>query len=79
MSDMRYGYETHREIRLGYADAATHWGLPHYPRDNNRASAIGRVVMMGPEAGFYPLSHPDFSRPTAEAKAREKRQNREKF
>ena len=69
-------YYQNREVRLGFADGTLHWGRPKLPYGMTR---IGRVVMMGPEAGVYLNGHVRLARLDHEADQREKRQNREKF
>lgn len=66
-------YEILREIRLGYAEGELSYNSPVYPYPG-RARNIGRVVIAGPEAGFYPLDHRDYSRLNREAFQRQKAQ-----
>jgi hypothetical protein len=78
-------YAEHRLRRIWAAYQYEGWGMPPYPTADNPAYVhLGRVVMVKEpinsrypiEPGFYPGLNPVIE---GHYKAKEKRQNREKF
>jgi hypothetical protein len=82
-------YAEHRARRMWAAQDYEGWELPPYPFANDGVIPhnIGRVLLFpeitaggfGFEAGLWPVEDGGFNMLKAHFKAKEKRQNREKF
>lgn len=68
-------YWVHRAQRLWAAQNHDDWGLPPYP-GHPPGRNIGRLVVTGPHAGFWPTGSIGWERLNANARARERIQNR---
>lgn len=67
-----------RTRRLWAAEDYIGWDMPPYPHEG-AGTNIGRVVMTGPMAGFYPRGTAKWSELDVTIKLKERAQNRRMF
>ena len=71
-------YTEQRTRRLWAAHDYVGWDRPPYPHEGAGRN-IGRVVMAGPFAGFYPRGTAKWAELDATIKLKERAQNRKRF